>query len=213
MITYLIKKDFSKGNFSHKNRSENGIALVMSLLVLILLTSLVLALMTMSITENRIVSNFDSHIQALYVAEAGMEEALATLESRNDITFPYNSPRTNFGNGAYWYNISADGETASGLPQFRADQITIISTAEVGKAKRRIVMKANQLSLMDFSRYVDSGDVSYAANAVIYGMLYAGSNLNCPNDPDHATFKKEVTVGGTIYCNNTGVGHKGPHCN
>ena len=142
-----------------------------------------------------------------------MEEALATLESTSTITFPYQSQRTSFGNGVYWYTISADGEVGSGIPQFRADQITIISTAEVGNAKRRIVMKATQLSLLDFARYVDSGNLSYSANAVIYGMLYTGGDLYCPNDPDQATFKKEVNVGGTIYCRSTGVGHQGPNCN
>jgi hypothetical protein len=193
--------------------NQRGIALIMSLLVLILLTSLVLALTTMTITENKIVSNFDSHIQALYVAEAGMEEALATLEANNTITFPYQSSQVNFGNGKYWYTISADGETSSGIPQFRADQITIVSTAQVKQAKRRIVMKASQLSLMDFSRYVDTGDLSYSDGAVIYGMLYTGEDLNCPNDPGDAVFKGEVTVGGTIYCNSTGVGYQGPNCN
>ena len=213
MKTYLDDKNIFRSKFPCRKNSESGIALVMSLLVLILLTSLVLALMTMSITENRIVSNFDNHIQSLYVAEAGMEEALATLESSNDLTFPYQSQRTDFGNGQYWYVISADGETTSGLPQFRADQITIISTAQVGNAKRRIVMKANQLSLLDFSRYVDSGNLSYSPNAVIYGMLHTGGDLYCPNDPDPVTFKKEVTVGGTIYCRTTGVGYTGPNCN
>jgi len=212
MEPYKMRKLITR-NPGRRFNSESGIALIMSLFILILLTSLVLALMTMSITENKIVSNFDNHIQALYVAEAGIEEALATLEANSNITFPYQSSVTNFGNGRYQYTISADGEVVSGLPQFRADQITIVSTAEVGNAKRRIVMKASQLSLLDFSRYVDSGNLGYGPNAVIYGMLYAGGNLYCPNDPDPATFKKDVTVGGTIYCRTTGVGYQGPNCN
>ena len=60
---------------------ERGIALPLSLIVLVLLTSLTLAFLAMSSTEPLIASNLQAGEQALALAEAGVERAIWALNN------------------------------------------------------------------------------------------------------------------------------------
>src|SRR5712692_7008063 len=60
---------------------ERGIALPLSLIVLVLLASLTLAFLAMSSTEPLIASNLQAGEQALALAEAGVERAIWALNN------------------------------------------------------------------------------------------------------------------------------------
>jgi len=63
------------------NEGERGIALVVVLLAMGLLTALGSALVAVTTTETRIATNFRDGQEALYAAEAGLERALQALRT------------------------------------------------------------------------------------------------------------------------------------
>ncbi len=66
---------------NHERRHEQGFALILALLSLVLLTFLGLTLATSTSTELQVANNFRWDLQALYNAEAGIEAGKAILRS------------------------------------------------------------------------------------------------------------------------------------
>lgn len=79
-----------------KSNSERGMALILVLFALMLLTAVGLALMYMTTTETGIDNNFRSEQQAYYASKAGLEEARERLRQNapNAITPPTVMPST-----------------------------------------------------------------------------------------------------------------------
>jgi len=75
-----------------RTRSERGVALVMAMLVLLVLSIMAMILM-MNVTVNRQMAGMDLRgTQALTVAEAGLGEAMSRLRN-GDITLPTTNPK------------------------------------------------------------------------------------------------------------------------
>ncbi|MFQ5962103.1 MAG: PilX N-terminal domain-containing pilus assembly protein, partial [Candidatus Methylomirabilales bacterium] len=62
-------------------KEQRGIILVVAILVMAVLLILGMALLSMSGTEDAIVSNYQSQIQAFYAAEAGIESGVGELKA------------------------------------------------------------------------------------------------------------------------------------
>jgi hypothetical protein len=94
---------------------ERGIALVIAILSLMILTFLGLALATATSTELQIATNFRWGQQALYNAEAGMEAARLVIANSQGFQFVLPQPRPEPGD-LPWLPGSAPGpiETATG---------------------------------------------------------------------------------------------------
>lgn len=81
------------GNAVPRRRGQEGFALIMALLALMLLTFLGLTLASMTTTELQIATNYRHSQQALYNAEAGLEYGKTLLRSMNwSLVLP--APRT-----------------------------------------------------------------------------------------------------------------------
>jgi hypothetical protein len=87
---------------------EQGFALVLAILALMLLTFLGLTLATTTSTELQIATNYRWSQQALYNAEAGMEAARIILSNNADLTTKWNDilpqARVDAGGGALWWD-------------------------------------------------------------------------------------------------------------
>src|SRR5579864_2792668 len=95
-----------------QSKNERGIALIVVLFALMLLTAVGLGLMYMTTTETGIDSNFRSEQQAYYASKAGLEEARDRLRfaAPGNITFtngwalPTTAPAANTGSVVYIVN-------------------------------------------------------------------------------------------------------------
>jgi len=95
----------------HTNRShEAGIALVLALMALMLLTFLGLTLATTTSTELQIANNYRWSQQAFYNAEAGIEVGKKVLATVDWSTVLY-APRTTYWDGVTTPTTAADGST------------------------------------------------------------------------------------------------------
>jgi hypothetical protein len=100
---------------------ERGIALPLALIMLMLLTSLTLALLAVSSTEPMISTNHKTGEQALAAAEAGIERAIWALSNPTVDTAGVNTKLTNLNAIPAAYS----GQTLFGLAGLRAYSVTI----------------------------------------------------------------------------------------
>lgn len=101
-----------------QSKNERGVALIVVLFALMLLTAVGLGLMYMTTTETGIDSNFRSEQQAYYASKAGLEEARERLRygAPGGITFtngwalPTTTPAANTGSVVYIVNSMGAGD-------------------------------------------------------------------------------------------------------
>ena len=70
---------YERRTLSARWRDERGVALILALMSLLLLTALGLALVLTTSTETMIAGNFSTAQEALYSADAGVERAMQDL--------------------------------------------------------------------------------------------------------------------------------------
>ena len=107
-----------------KDRSERGVALLMALFGLLLLSAIGLGMMYSANTETAINSNYRGSLRAYYAAVAGMEEARDRLRSNTGtpISSPSSTP-TSTGGTLYVVNpfLDASGTTVNPRPWLATD--------------------------------------------------------------------------------------------
>jgi len=82
-------------------RDEKGVALIIALLVLLVLTLLGVSLINTAMFETSISGNERVRVDAFYTAEAGIQQALAQLPAMASI------PRTQLGRDSYYWSGTA----------------------------------------------------------------------------------------------------------
>jgi hypothetical protein len=89
-----------------KGRGQEGIALVITLLVMTILLIMASAFMSISSTETLIAINERNRVQAYHLAEAGAERAIAQLNvnAAYEGTIPAGAD-VNLGPGSYWVDV------------------------------------------------------------------------------------------------------------
>lgn len=99
----------SPGSANPARRGEHGVALVVALMAMLLLTALGLALMLTTTTETMIAANYRDGVEGMYAADAGIERTMQDL-----LTVPD------------WNNVLAtdDGVTARLTSGFIGDTLT-----------------------------------------------------------------------------------------
>ena len=98
----MMRRSFSiRRKAACPKRGEQGIALMLCLFAVLLLTSIAAGLMFMSNSETSVNSNYRSSIQTYYFAKAGIEEARERMRvgSTNYVAPPSGLPSTTNANG------------------------------------------------------------------------------------------------------------------
>ena len=99
----------------HKS-SEQGIALVLALMVLLLLSAVLMGMIMMSNTETNVSSNFRDEQTAFFASKAGVEEVRDRMRSAATNSLSTFLPTTAFhlGTGAAGYRVMIAGHTPDG---------------------------------------------------------------------------------------------------
>jgi Tfp pilus assembly protein PilX len=92
----------------HSNR---GTVLIMVVFVTALLSAVVIGLVQINTEEIQISQNHLHAAQAMAVAEAGLNAALAQLRAKGSLS---DIAETSFGQGAYWVSMAGSSITANG---------------------------------------------------------------------------------------------------
>lgn len=95
-------------NIKIKIKDESGVALVVALLIMVILTILGTAAIMTSTTDVKIAGNFKKSTNAFYAAEAGIEAGMLYLESNFSPTTGWNTLLT-----TYIYGDSSSGTALS----------------------------------------------------------------------------------------------------
>lgn len=79
MTTPTAKSREPRAPWSSRVRSDRGVALIISMMTVLLMTALGVALMMMTMTEGKISSNYRDGNEALYAADAAVERVMQDL--------------------------------------------------------------------------------------------------------------------------------------
>ena len=93
--------------------NERGVALVLSLMMLLALTGLLLAFLSVSSLEPQISRNLADTARARYLAEAGLEVGFATLVNTGDATQSFTPAVASGTAGAPWVTLVNNGTIAN----------------------------------------------------------------------------------------------------
>lgn len=173
---------------------DRGAALIASFLILLLLMILGSALLSISVTEHRIADNQYHSLQALYLADAGVQKAIAELlwnaEFRGAI------PEFPLGDGNVSVTVSDGAEP---------EKVQIISVGSVGDYSRTVVVELElQYSLLLFEEILrafgDFGTNYIGQDAQVNGQILSNQDL---------TIDKKSSIYGNITVNGVlGLGNQ-----
>jgi Tfp pilus assembly protein PilX len=93
--------------------NERGVALVLALMMLLALTGLLLAFLSVSSLEPQISRNLADTARARYLAEAGLEVGFATLVNTADVTQSFSPAVATGSAGAPWVTLVNNGTIAN----------------------------------------------------------------------------------------------------
>jgi len=180
-------------------RSRRGGALLTSLIAVVVLAGMTAAMLSMSVASNEEHRASSSRIDSLYIAEAGLSEAVAMLNA-NGVAGQVGSPTAPLafsGNGTYWSTTVDNGDGT----------FTIQSIGQVESSARGVeaVMLSNDNTVFDNALFAGntSGDPLYALDFggsgnqadEITGDVYSGGDIDISGD---ASFYGDLRAAGTI---------------
>jgi hypothetical protein len=90
-----VAETFLKRRKSVRNRSENGIALITTLLILLLVSSMIVGIGWLVMGDQKLGGNMNDRQLAYYGAEAGMEELTASLTNAFDANYSLDATAIN----------------------------------------------------------------------------------------------------------------------
>lgn len=190
-------------------RDERGIALPMSLLALLVLSTLVIAFALLAASEPVIATNQKMVAQARAVAESGVERAIWALNNPTDFNgipdpFPGTAPAPY--DGSAGIPILNSGGTQIGLafvtvtPGAATNERTIVATGWV-PTNTGNTSKAHQKIQVTVSKFLFKVSPPPAALTVA-GQINAGGNVNIDSRSDTSCGNKD----GTWSANSTDTG-------
>jgi hypothetical protein len=117
-------------------RDERGVALILSLVVLLTVSGLVLAFLSLSVLEPRIARNLADATRARWLAEAGLEIGYAALAAATEADDSWSALLAGATGADPWVALS--GLTASALPGLTSAEgiytVSIRNDSEAGDA-------------------------------------------------------------------------------
>ena len=210
------------GKTIHPMKEQRGVALVVALLVLTVLSVLGLAFLTTARTEDTIAANYRNHTAAFYAAEAGIESGLqrlkTTLGANPNVTdadlakiaaVPLTDPNYVF--DAFQvrrirptpYPTTIDSGPYAGLNAFNtAYEVTATVNGPRG-SRVRLTQRVNyaQIPLFQFMAFYGRGvdlEIAPSPPAVLTGRIHANGSLYLKENLD-TKFDGYVTSAGNVY--------------
>jgi len=176
-------------------KNESGAVLIISLLTMVVLTLLGLAAINTVTTDIMISANDKGAKQAFYLAEAGLEEALARMKSANVIDID--------GNAVSLIGIEVGNENSVQLPQgtqstgtytititrISSNTIRIASTGTTtnGRGVKSIVIDVSETvsypEIFDFALFAMQNVTLGGSLEVIDGDIYSGADITISAHP------------------------------
>jgi len=161
-------------------KEESGVAMVLAVSAVAILFILIMAFIPMMVNEMSLTTVQRKSGQAFYVAEAGLDQAVWTLQQGNNWETYYNSatPKTETGVlGEGRYTIAYEASTSS------ANQIKLTSEGYFpadGGFKRTVEAIAVNTRFSAFNHAMQSGSAiaNAAAGTIEYGDVYAKDTIN-----------------------------------
>lgn len=124
----------TNGRYPARGRrtADRGAALLMTVFVVALLTTALSGIIHLNTEDIQVMTNHVGMVQALAIAEAGIEEAIA--HKRRDPTWETGIPRRRFGGGTYAVSVDGGSITSTGRSQYGYEtrvtvEITVLGTA------------------------------------------------------------------------------------
>ncbi len=186
------------GNALNDRRTpRRGSALLVAIVATLVLAGMAGALMAMTGAHKRESAAATQDVRALYVAEAGLTEGIASVQSGAPADFGTAPAPIDFGGGAYWGTVVDNGD----------DTITVTSFGQVGIETRGIqgILLRNKSDLYRHALFAgnSSGDPLYELDFgglgvqadQIEGDIYSGGGINISGD---AAVNGDLTAAGTI---------------
>jgi len=153
-------------------RRENGSALLLALLVMIMLTFIYLASVTTTITDMDIAENQKDKTSAFYIAEGGLEQGMRVLKDNpdmvnNDSLMAAVNASTSLGNGEFRVNVTGS------LPY---KTLTSGGASQEGRGLVQVMVKRkrNPVNVWDNIIFAGSGQAgnAIAGNVSVHGSVH-----------------------------------------
>jgi hypothetical protein len=195
-------------------RDERGVALVLALALLAVLSILAVAMVFLGRYETMFLIKERLSDSALYVADGGVEYALNELDKNSD----YRGPTTyGLGNaGDFTVTVSTDGQPADRYQITSIGCVPTVASPQETRTVRLLVDLTEQMSPVFEHAIASQGNITLQGNAVINsdnpqgeGDIYSGGNILLQND---ATVNGDASAVGTITTqgNSTITGEQNP---
>ena len=195
-----------------RGRNESGAVLVTTLLTILLLTAMGNVVLNTSIIETMMSRNYRSAIDALYVAEAGLQHGIGVLNSPGGAVDGFDdeigttiASDTDFAGGSYTVTVADndDGDSDTNVDSDNTIVLTAIGTvADGSRTIRAVVFRAPYTTP---GAVVINGDLTMGGDATISGAggsIHTNGNLIISGTP---TVSQNVSASGTVSGNTGGV--------
>lgn len=158
---YFIQK-----HICHNLYNQQGAAIVVTILILVLLSIIGTVALNSTHTELLIARNEKINTQAFYLAEAGIEQAKSNILARNET-----QPITN--------NLSNGNYTATFEPQeieLSNEEYVVNSTGRIENAKKIIQITFKKKDNFNYAIF-SNGEVELKNNTITNGDVFANNNI------------------------------------
>jgi len=170
--------------------SERGSALLVSLLILGALSMIATSLVLSSMTERHASSYYRRSLQAMAAAETGLSFAKRAIQDLNapmedgdgDGHQDFTLSDSLSWNGSYALIAEAGDITGEGIAAYRSNGYTIVSEGKYDGATRRVRAQIVHDSFLKYARFVAMTGTSWSCGAILTGEVYAGGDLDVPNN-------------------------------
>lgn len=189
-------------------KDETGTALIAAIMVMAMVASLVAVCLTLATNEGVFVRAHLYSIQAVYLAEAGAEKAVAKLQQEQEW-----EGSENLGAGSYQVDLTSHGEKVELSPDGKTRTTIkfylIESTAQVGKVKKKVTLNAQMKTIeilgeleqsenipLVFKKAIFSGGLIDGKKTTVNGDLVSNGSVNLKNCiiNGHITEKAGLTI-------------------
>lgn len=153
-------------------KSENGSALLLALLVMIMLTFIYIASVTTTVNDMDIAENQKDKTSAFYISEGGLEHGMRVLKDNadmlnNDSLMAVINANTSLGNGDFQVNVT-------GSVPYKT--LTSAGASQEGRGLVQVMVKRrrNPLNIWDNIIFAGTGEAGHAiaGNVSLHGSIH-----------------------------------------
>ena len=182
-------------------KDEKGIALVLALVLLVVLSVLALAMVFLSRYETRFLVKERQSDAALYIADGGVEYAIYELQKGSST---YRGPTTDFiGNGGQFsVSVSTQGQPADFYVITSTGYVPNATNPQETRTVRSVINISEEISSVFQNAIASQGDITLGGNVVVnsdtptaQGNMYSGGNILLQ---DNTTINGDASAVGTI---------------